>query len=53
MMDEKLALKVVSATGSVTVDAYGLSMIVKDAELAKVEAKEEAEKLLVELEGSE
>lgn len=53
MMDEKLALKVVSATGSVTADAYGLSMIVKDAELAKVEAKEEAEKLLVELEGSE
>jgi replication factor A1 len=53
MMDEKLALKVVSATGSVTADAYGLSMIVKDAELAKVEAKEEAEKLMVELEGSE
>lgn len=53
MMDEKLTLKVVSATGSVTADAYGLSMIVKDAELATVAAKEEAEKLLVELEGAE
>ncbi len=52
-MDEKLALKVVSLTGSVTVDAYGLSMIVKGAELARVDAKQEAEKLLVELEGSE
>ena len=53
MMDEKLALKVMSATGSVTVDAYGLSMIVKDAGLATVDAKQEAERLLVELEGSE
>jgi len=53
MMDEKLALKVVSATGSVTADAYGLSMIVKDAELAAVDARQEAERLLVELEGAE
>ncbi len=52
-MDERLMLKVVTAVGSVTADAYGLSMIVKDAELAKVDAKQEAEKLLVELEGSE
>jgi len=53
MMDEKLALKVISATGPMTADAYGLSMIVKDAELVRVDAKLEAEKLLVELEGSE
>ena len=52
-MDEMLAMKVVSASGPVTVDAYGLSMIVKEAELATVDAKQEAEKLLVELEGTE
>jgi len=53
MMDERLALKVITASGSITADAYGLSMIVKEADLAAVDAKQEAEKLLVELEGSE
>ncbi len=53
MMDERLTLKVVSAVGSIRADEYGLSMIVKDAELTKTDARQEAEKLLVELEGSE
>jgi hypothetical protein len=38
--------------GNVTTDAFGLSMIVKEAELAKREIKPEAEKLLVDLEAS-
>ena len=53
MIDEKLALKVLSASGSVTSDTYGLSMIVKEAEFASQEVKKEAEKLLVELEAAE
>ena len=53
MIDERLTLKVLSVMGNVTADAYGLSVIVKEAELAKREVKPEAEKLLVELEASE
>jgi hypothetical protein len=53
MIDEKLALKVLSASGSVTSDTYGLSMIVKEAEFASQDVKPEAEKLLVELEAAE
>ena len=53
MIDEKLALRVLSASGSVTSDTYGLSMIVKEAEFASQDVKKEAEKLLVELEASE
>ncbi len=53
MIDEKLTLKVMSVTGNVKSDEYGLSMIVKDAELPRREVKQEAEKLMVELEASE
>ena len=53
MMDERLTLKIVTVSGSVTADQYGLSMIAKEADLATQDAREEAEKLLVELEGSE
>lgn len=52
-IEERLTLKVLSATGNVTSDTYGLSMIVRGAELAKREVKQEAEKLLVELEATE
>ncbi len=53
LLEERLVLKVLTATGSVTADQYGLSMIVKDATFASVDVKQEAEKLLVELEASE
>jgi len=53
VMDEKLTLKVLSVMGNVTTDAYGLSMIVKEAEPAKRDAKTDVEKLLVELEAAE
>ena len=53
MIEERLTLKALSVVGNVTADAYGLSMIVKEAELAKREVKPEAEKLLVELEAIE
>jgi len=53
LLEEKLALKALTATGSVTADPYGLSMIVKDVAFATVDVKQEAEKLLVELEASE
>ena len=53
MIDERLTLKVLSVMGNVTADAFGLSMIVKEAELAKREVTPEAEKLLVELGASE
>lgn len=53
MMDEKLTLRVATITGPVTADPYGLSMIAKDAELSTPDVKEEAERLLVELEGYE
>ena len=52
-LDERLTLKALTAMGNITADAYGLSMIVKDAELAKRDSREEAERLLVELEASE
>ena len=52
-IDEKLTLKVVTVSGAVTSDQYGLSMIVKDAQFTTHDVKEEAEKLLVELEGIE
>jgi replication factor A1 len=52
-IDEKLTLKVMTVSGAVTSDQYGLSMIVKEAGLAAQDVKEEAEKLLVELEGQE
>ncbi len=53
LLEERLALKAITATGSITSDQYGLSMIVKDAAFATVDVKQEAEKLLVELEASE
>jgi replication factor A1 len=53
MIDEKLSLKVLSVSGSVTSDTYGLSMIVREAESASQDVKKEAEKLLVELEAAE
>jgi replication factor A1 len=52
-IDERLTLKTLKVMGNITSDAYGLSMIVKDAELAKHDPREEAERLLVELEASE
>jgi hypothetical protein len=52
-MDDSLTLKLVTASGSITADQYGLSMIVKDAQMAKVDVKEEAERVLVELEAQE
>jgi len=52
-MDEMLSLKLVTASGSITADQYGLSMIVKDAQLPKVDVKDEAERVLVELEAQE
>ncbi len=52
-MDEQLTLKLVTASGSITADQFGLSMIVKEAQLAKVDVKDEAERVLVELEAQE
>ena len=52
-LDERLTLKVLTVTGAVTADTYGLSMIAKEAELTTPDVKQEAEKLLVELEGQE
>jgi ssDNA-binding replication factor A large subunit len=53
MLDERLTLKVMKVMGNIRSDEYGLSMIVKDGDLAKHEVREEAERLLVELEASE
>ena len=53
MLDERLTLKVMKVMGNIRSDEYGLSMIVKDGELAKREVRQEAERLLVELEASE
>ncbi|OGS41476.1 MAG: hypothetical protein A3K67_04050 [Euryarchaeota archaeon RBG_16_62_10] len=53
MMDESLTLKVATVSGAITADGFGLSMIAKEAELTVQDVKEEAEKLLVELEGQE
>jgi replication factor A1 len=52
-MDELLTLKVLTVSGPVTADQYGLSMIAKEAQLSAVDVKQEAEKLLVELEAPE
>lgn len=52
-MDELLTLKVVTVSGPITSDQYGLSMIAKEAQLSTQDVKQEAEKLLVELEGTE
>jgi len=53
MMEERLTLRALSVTGNITADAYGLSMIAKDASFAEHDSKAEAEKLLVELEAPE
>ena len=52
-MEELLTLKVLTVSGPVTADQYGLSMIAKEAQLSAVDVKQEAEKLLVELEAPE
>lgn len=52
-MDELLTLKILTVSGPVTADQYGLSMIVKEAQLSAIDVKQEAEKLLVELEAPE
>jgi len=52
-MDELLTLKVLTVSGLVTADQYGLSMIAKEAQLSMLDVKQEAEKLLVELEAPE
>jgi replication factor A1 len=52
-IDEELMFKVISVSGAITSDAYGLSMIVKEADPGKVDVKHEIEKMLVELEESE
>jgi replication factor A1 len=52
-MDELLTLKVVTVSGPIIADQYGLSMIAKEAQLSTQDVKQEAEKLLVELEGTE
>jgi replication factor A1 len=53
MIEEQLALKVLTVSGSLSSDQYGLSMIAKDAEPSKVDVKAEVEKLLVSLEAPE
>jgi len=52
-MDELLTLKILTVSGLVTADQYGLSMIAKEAQLSAIDVKQEAEKLLVELEAPE
>jgi replication factor A1 len=52
-MDELLTLKILTVSGPVTADQYGLSMIAKEAQLSVIDVKQEAEKLLVELEAPE
>jgi replication factor A1 len=51
-MDDALMFKIIDASGNVTADTYGLSMIIKEAELKVPETRQEIEKLLVELEES-
>lgn len=53
IMDQQLMFKTLSVTGNVTADQYGLSMIVRGADYRAQDVKDEVEKLLVELEGSE
>jgi replication factor A1 len=52
MFEEKLLLKVVTLTGNVTSDEYGLSMIVNEADTGTEDVRTEVERLLVELEES-
>jgi len=51
MMEDELTLKVLEVTGNITSDAYGLSMIVSDASPVVPDVRDEAERLLVDLEG--
>ena len=53
MLEDQLALKVLTMSGSIRSDTYGLSMIAREAEHASRDVREEAEKLLVELEAQE
>ncbi len=53
VMEEQLTFKAMTATGNITADTYGLSMIVREAAYAKEDVKPEVERLLVELEGAE
>ena len=50
-MGDLLTFKIVDVAGNVTADSYGLSMIVREAELKIPSVREEVERLLVELEG--
>ena len=49
-IDDELMFRVVEATGNVTANSYGLSMIVKEATMKAPEPRSEIEELLVELE---
>ena len=49
-MEDELMFRVVEATGNVTADSYGLSMIVNEADLKTLDPEDEIEELLVELE---
>lgn len=51
-MEDALTFKIVSVSGSVTADAFGLSMIAKDVAIGGSDVRAEAEKLLVDLEES-
>jgi replication factor A1 len=52
-MEDALMFKIVDASGNVTADMYGLSMITKEAELRTPAVKEDIERLLVDLEESQ
>ncbi len=51
-LEDTLMFRIVDVGGNVTADAYGLSMIAKEAELVTPAPKDEIETLLVELEES-
>ena len=51
-IDDALLFRIIDVGGNVTADAYGLSMIAKDAELVTPDIKDEIETLLVDLEDS-
>lgn len=51
-MEDALLFRTIDASGNVTADTYGLSMITKEAELKVPEARQEIERLLIELEES-
>lgn len=51
-LEDTLMFRIVDVGGNVTADAYGLSMIAKEAELVTPTPKDEIETLLVELEES-